>query len=290
MFPDDTVFIQGAAATPISLARAMAEHGRTAGLCNVTVCSMHTEGPAEYTAPDLDGVFRSHSFFMGGNVRKAVAEGRADVVPIFLQDIPRLFHDGIYKPDVSLISVSPPDQHGYCSLGTSVDCVRAALKHSKLIVAQINKQLPRTFGDAIIHQSHLDFATHVDEQLPSHATKAPKDYETKIGQLIAENLVADGATLQMGIGSIPDAVLLALQNHKDLGIHSEMFSDGVVRLVEKGCITNAKKVIHKGRIVASFLIGSKKLYDYVDNNPFIGEHINIAFRQKRNLTILFHVY
>lgn len=136
--------------------------------------------------------------------------------------------------------------------------------------AQINKQLPRTFGDAIIHQSHFDFAAHVDEALPSHGAKASSEVETKIGQLIAENLVVDGATLQMGIGSIPDAVLLALQNHKDLGIHSEMFSDGVVTLVEQGCITNAKKTIHKGRTVGSFLIGSKKLYDFVDNNPSIG--------------------
>lgn len=263
--------MQGAAATPTRLVRSLADHGRAAGLSNVTVCAMHTEGGAEYTAADLAGVFRSVSFFMGGNVRKAVAEGRADTVPIFLQDIPRLFNDGIYKPDVALISVSPPDEHGYCSLGTSVDCVRAALKHSKRIVAQINKQMPRTFGDAIVHQSHFDFAAHVDEPLPSHATKPPKAYETKIGQLIAENLVTDGATLQMGIGSIPDAVLLALQNHKDLGIHSEMFSDGVVTLVERGCITNAKKTIHRGRIVASFLIGSRKLYDFVDNNPFIGE-------------------
>lgn len=147
-----------------------------------------------------------------------------------------------------------------------------SLNHwSPLSVAQINKQLPRTFGDAIIHQSHFDFAAHVDEPLPSHGARASSEVETKIGQLIAENLVVDGATLQMGIGSIPDAVLLALQNHKDLGIHSEMFSDGVVTLVEKGCITNAKKSIHRGRIVASFLIGSKKLYDFVDNNPSIGE-------------------
>lgn len=139
--------------------------------------------------------------------------------------------------------------------------------------AQINKQLPRTFGDAIIHKSHFDFAAYVDDALPSHAVKSPTEQETKIGQLIAENLVVDGATLQMGIGSIPDAVLTALHNHKDLGIHSEMFSDGVVNLVNNGCITNAKKTIHKGRIVASFLIGSKKLYDFVDNNPFIGKHL-----------------
>lgn len=169
--------------------------------------------------------------------------------------------------------MSPPDQHGYCSLGTSVDCVRAALQHSKCIVAQINKRMPRTFGDSIIHQSHFDFATCIDEPLPSHGGKGSTEQETRIGQLIAENLVDDGATLQMGIGNIPDAVLNALHNHQDLGIHSEMFADGVVDLVANGCVTNAKKTIHKGRIVGSFLIGSQKLYDFVDNNPFIGEAV-----------------
>lgn len=187
---------------------------------------MHTEGLAEYTDPALEKTFRSVSFFMGGNVRKAVSEGRADAVPIFLHEIPKLFHQKIYRPDVALISVSPPDQHGYCSLGTSVDCVRAALQHSKVIVgmftnwtifkifigrnfifywfyvfisAQINKQMPRTFGDSIIHQSHFDFAAHIDEPLPSHGGRGPTEQETKIGQLIAENLVDDGATLQMGM-------------------------------------------------------------------------------------------
>lgn len=145
------------------------------------------------------------------------------------------------------------------------------------IVAQINKQMPRTFGDSIIHQSHFDFAACIDEPLPSHGGKPSSAQETKIGQLIAENLVADGATLQMGIGNIPDAVLNALHSHKDLGIHSEMFADGVVDLVEKGCVTNAKKTIHKGRIVGSFLIGTKKLYDFVDNNPFIGNCFFIYF-------------
>ncbi|KAJ6637676.1 4-hydroxybutyrate coenzyme A transferase [Pseudolycoriella hygida] len=271
-----TVFMQGAAATPTVLVKAMAEHGRNANLRDVKICAMHTEGLAEYTDPALEKVFRSTSFFMGGNVRKAVAEGRADCVPIFLHEIPLLFHKKIYCPDVALISVSPPDQHGYCSLGTSVDCVRAALMHSKCIVAQINKQMPRTFGDSIIHQSHFDFATCIDVPLPAHGHKQQTDQETRIGQLIAENLVEDGATLQMGIGNIPDAVLTALHNHKDLGIHSEMFADGVVDLVKNGCVTNAKKTIHKGRIVGSFLIGSKKLYDFVDNNPFI-EMLDIAY-------------
>ncbi|XP_063703436.1 4-hydroxybutyrate coenzyme A transferase [Culicoides brevitarsis] len=265
-----TVFAQGAAATPIDLLNAMTKHGKERNLRDIKVVHMHTEGPATYCAPELKDIFRSVSTFMGGNVRKAVAEGRGDSIPIFLHEIPLLFRRKMIQPDIALIHVSPPDQHGYSSLGTSVDCVRAALENSKIIIAQINKNMPRTFGDGIIHQSHFDFAVNIDTPLPEHGTSKPSsEVETKIGKLIAENLVEDGATLQMGIGNIPDAVLNALHNHKDLGIHSEMFAGGVVDLVAKGCVTNNNKIIHKGRIVGSFLIGTKKLYDFVDNNPFI---------------------
>lgn len=264
-----TVFVQGAAATPLALVAGLTEYGIKNQLKNVDVCHMHTEGPALYAKPEHSEIFRSRSFFMGGNVRQAVADGRGDAIPIFLQDIPLLFHKKIVQPDVALIHVSPPDEHGYCSIGTSVDCVRAALTHSKVIVAQINKKMPRTFGDAIIHKSHFDYAINIDTPLPQHGGKPCSEVETKIGKLIADNLVDDGATLQMGIGSIPDAVLSALHGHKDLGIHSEMFADGVVDLVKTGAVTNNKKTIHKGRIVGSFLIGTQKLYDFVDNNPFI---------------------
>ncbi|XP_067007510.1 4-hydroxybutyrate coenzyme A transferase [Anabrus simplex] len=272
----DTVFVQGAAATPIDLVQAMTAHGKSSCLKDVVVCHMHTEGPAPYTEPDCQGIFRSCSFFMAGNVRKAVAEGRSDCIPIFLSEIPLLFHRKIVKPDVALIHVSPPDQHGYCSLGTSVDCVRAALTYSKIIVAQVNCRMPRTFGDALIHQSHFDFAVKIDKPLPEHGGAPPSAEETMIGKNIAEHLVEDGATLQMGIGSIPDAVLSALGNHKDLGIHSEMFASGVVDLVKKGCITNNRKIIHKGRIVGSFLNGTQALYDFVDNNPFV-EMLDVAY-------------
>ncbi|KAL7729139.1 hypothetical protein ACLKA6_009609 [Drosophila palustris] len=265
----DTVFAQGAAGTPNVLLNAMTMHGKFNKLEKITVCHMHTEGPAEYCKPEYKDIFRSNSFFMGGNVRKAVAEGRGDNVPIFLHEIPQLFYKKIVKPDVTLIHVSPPDRHGYCSLGTSVDCVRAGLLNSKMIVAQINPHMPRTFGDSIIHKSHFDFAVEVNEKLPQHGTGEISAVEKKIGQLIAENLVKDGATLQMGIGSIPDAVLAALHNHKDLGIHSEMFANGVVELVKKGCVTNSKKKMHRGRIVGSFLIGDQALYDFVNDNPFI---------------------
>ncbi|CAG2058085.1 unnamed protein product [Timema podura] len=280
----------------------MTEYGKTSGLKGVTVCHMHTEGNAGYTEADCDGIFRSLSFFMAKNVRKAVVEGRSDTIPIFLQDIPKLFHQKIIKPNVALIQVSPPDQHGYCSIGTSVDCVRAALIHSKCIkicstkfgfnpvflygitnaqkrlgsdccfmttAAQVNPQMPRTFGDSQIHQSHFDFAVKVDVPLPEHGGEPATEVEQKIGSQIADNLVDDGATLQLGIGSIPDAVLAALHDHKDLGIHSEMFAAGTIPLFKSGAITNNKKVIHQGKTIGSFLIGTRALYDFVDNNPSI---------------------
>lgn len=265
----DTVFAQGAAATPVDLLKAMTEVGKKKNLKDIQVCHMHTEGPATYTDPSCEGIFRSNSFFMGGNVRKAVAEGRGDAIPIFLSEIPLLFYKKIIQPDIAVIQVSPPDDHGYCSLGTSVDCVRAGMSHSKIIIAQVNPRLPRTFGDGIIHISHIDYAVKVDTPLPTHGGKPPTEIEAKIGKNIAENLVDDGATLQMGIGSIPDAVLAGLTKHKDLGIHSEMFASGVIDLVNRGCVTNSKKSIHKGRIVGSFLIGTQDLYNFVDNNPFI---------------------
>lgn len=266
---DQSVFIQGAAATPTELLRAMTDYGVRCDVRNVRLYHMHLEGPAPFAKPENAKHFRSVSLFIGGNVRPAVQAGTADCIPIFLHEIPRLFKEGYVKPHISLIHVSPPDDKGYCSFGTSVDCVRSAVSHSKYIVALVNKHMPRTFGDAIIHVSHLDFAVEHHQKLPDHPVKTPSKEELQIGKYIAENLVVNGATLQMGIGSIPDAVLSQLTNHKDLGIHSEMFSDGVVDLVNKGCITNNMKTMHKGRIVGSFCVGSQKLYDFMDNNPFI---------------------
>ncbi|XP_004933631.1 uncharacterized protein LOC114253046 [Bombyx mandarina] len=265
-----TVFAQGAAATPVPLLNAMTEVGKSGSLRDIKVVHMHTEKDAAYVTPECKDIFRSVSLFMAANVRKSVAEGRSDAIPIFLQDIPKLFHRKIIQPDIALIQVSPPDNHGYCSLGTSVDCVRAALVNSKIIIAQVNVNMPRTFGDAIIHVSHIDYAVEDNTPLPEHGVgKAASAEETEIGRLIGENLVEDGATLQMGIGSIPDAVLSALKDHKDLGIHSEMFSVGVIDLVKRGAVTNNLKKNHKGRIVGSFLVGNRQLYDFVDNNPFI---------------------
>ncbi|KAK4321638.1 hypothetical protein Pmani_007585 [Petrolisthes manimaculis] len=265
----DVVFVHGAAATPLRLVAALTEHGKSNGLKDVTVCHIHTEGPALYTSPDCEGIFRSNSFFLGANCRNAVNEGRADYVPIFLSEIPLLFHRGIINIDVALIQVSPPDKHGFCSLGTSVDCARAAVQNAKHIIGQVNPCMPRTFGDGLIHKSHFDAMVDGLANLPEHKPRPRSDVENKIGSLIAENLVVNGATLQMGIGNIPDAVLASLGDHKDLGIHSEMFSDGVVDLVEAGCVTNTHKTFHPGKIVSSFIVGTRKLFNFVDNNPFV---------------------
>lgn len=263
----DVVFLHGAAATPRALVPALAEHGKKAGLKGVTVCHIHTEGAAEYNDPSCDGIFRSCSFFTGANCRKAIAEGRGDFVPIFLGEIPLVFHRKIMPVDVAMVTVSPPDEHGYCSLGTSVDTTRAALIHAKHIIGQVNKNMPRTFGDASVHISHFDSLVEGHIPLPQHKANELSAPEIAIGKHIAENLVEDGATLQMGIGAIPDAVLTQLGNHKDLGIHSEMFSDGVVDLLATGAITNNKKVIHQGKLVSSFTIGTQKLFNWMHNNP-----------------------
>lgn len=264
-----TVFIQGAAATPRALVPALASSGKKRGLKGVKIHHIHTEGAAEYNDPELKDVFRSNSLFTGGNCRKAIEEGRADFTPIFLGDIPQIFYKGIVVPDVALVQVTPADKHGYHSLGTSVDCTRAALIYSKYIIGQVNKNLPRTQGDALVHTSHFDVLVPADLPLPEHPVKGLTDVEKAIGKHIASNLVEDGATMQMGIGAIPDAVLSECKNHKNLGVHSEMFSDGVVDLVHQGVITNNNKKIEQGKIVASFIIGSKKVFDFADDNPFL---------------------
>ncbi|XP_050414234.2 4-hydroxybutyrate coenzyme A transferase isoform X2 [Patella vulgata] len=266
----DKIYIHGAAATPLRLVNCLTKHSLENNLENIEVIHIHTEGPAEFTKPAFEGIIRSNSLFIASNVRQAINEGRADCTPIFLSEIPLLFRRKIVNLDVALISVTLPDEHGYCSLGTSVDCTRAAIENAKYIIALANHNMPRTFGDGLIHQSHID--AMVEEKyvpIPERPQKSLSDAEIEIGRLIAENLVSDGATLQMGIGTIPDAVLCQLFNHRDLGVHTEMFSDGVVDLVDRGAITNAKKVVQTGKIVSSFAVGSKKLYNFMDNNPFV---------------------
>ena len=262
----DNVFIHTAAATPQKLVLAMSE--RHNELSDVQIYHLHTEGPAPYANPDYLKSFKTHSFFVGANVRSAVQTGAADYIPIFLSEVPYLFNNGILSLDVALIQVSPPDKHGYCSMGVSVDASRAAVLHADTVIAQLNPNMPRTHGDGIIHNSQISYAIEVDE--PIHKIRPPEltDKELAIGRNCA-NLIEDGATLQMGIGSIPDAVLASLSNHKNLGVHTEMFSDGIIPLIESGVVNNSEKRVHPGKVVGSFTVGTRKLYDFMDDNPLI---------------------
>jgi 4-hydroxybutyrate CoA-transferase len=262
----DRVWIHGMAAAPQALIRAMVE--RADELRDVEIVQLHTEGPAPYADPEHAQSFRVNALFVGANVRKAVDEGRADYIPVFLSEAPALFRQGILPLDVALITVSPPDKHGFYSLGTSIEATRAAVQTAKIVIAQVNRFMPRTHGDALVHASQIHRLVEHDEPIAEHPHCTPTEVQLAIGRNVA-GLVEDGATLQMGIGAIPDAVLAALTGHKHLGIHTEMFSDGVIDLVDKGIITNENKKIHPGKIVATFVIGTRRLYDFVDDNPFI---------------------
>jgi acyl-CoA hydrolase len=239
---------------------------RAPELSGVDVVHLHTEGPAPYAAPELAASFHTNALFVGANLRAAVADGTADYIPVFLSEVPALFRRRVLPLDVALVQVSPPDAHGFCSLGVSVDASLAAVQTAEHVVAQINPRMPRTHGDGLIHIDHIDHAVAVDE--PIHEQPMPEltEAERVIGRHCA-GLIDDGATLQLGIGAIPNAVLAALRDHKDLGIHTEMFSDGVVDLVERGVITGRRKLKHPGKLVASFLVGTRRLYDFVDDNP-----------------------
>ncbi len=267
------VFIQSVAAAPLYLINAMTE--RSGELRSVEIIHLHTEGEARYTGPEYAGSFFTNALFVGANTRKAIREGRGDYIPVFLSEIPQLFTKGVLPIDVALIQVSPPDKHGFCSLGTSVDVTPAALQSAKYVIAQINKQMPRTHGDSLVHVSRFDAAIEVDEPLYEHHPGEPSPEEEIIGRHVA-GLVEDGSTLQMGIGAIPNAVLKALTNHKNLGIHTEMFSDGVIPLIESGVINNSMKRIHPGKVVSGFVMGTRKLYDFVDDNPQVAM-LNIAY-------------
>ena len=262
----DHVFVHSAAAAPQALIKAMTD--RADELKNVSVYHLHTEGDAPYTDSKYNKCFTTHSLFIGANARKAIREGNASYIPVFLSEVPQLFRRKILPIDVAMIQVSPPDKHGFCSLGVSVDTSRAAQECARHVIAQINPQMPRTHGDGLIHISKFDSFVEVDEPLPSHETKALTEAEQQIGQHIA-GLIEDGATLQMGIGAIPNAVLNALGTHKRLGIHTEMFSDGIIDLVEKGVITGEEKKVHPGKIISGFVIGSQRLYDFIDDNPLV---------------------
>jgi 4-hydroxybutyrate CoA-transferase len=262
----DRVFIHSVAAAPQRLVDALT--ARAGELRVVEIVSLHTEGRAPYAAPEHAKSFRVNALFVGANVRKAVDEGRADYMPVFLSDIPKLFRTGVMPLDVALVHVSPPDLHGFCSLGVSVDVTRAAVQTARTVIAQVNPRMPRTHGDGLIHVDAIDYLVEVDEpihELPEHELT---DAERAIGRHCAE-LVEDGSTLQLGIGAIPQATFASLGDHQRLGIHTEMLSDGVVDLVEKGVITGEAKRIHPGKIVAGFALGTRRLYDFLHDNPLV---------------------
>lgn len=261
---NDRVFVHSVAAVPQILIDALVE--RAAELRDVEFVHLHTEGKATYAEPAYFESFKVNAFFVGPNIRSAVNDGRADYIPVFLSEIPALFRRGVLPIDVALIHVSTPDKHGFCSLGVSVDIARSAVECAKIVVAQINPQMPRTHGDALVHISDIDHAVFVDTPLPEVKMPELTDIDRAIGSYVAE-MIEDGSTLQMGIGSIPNAVLASLLGHKDLGIHTEMFSDGLIELVEKGVVTGRKKAKHPGKIVAGFVMGTRRLYDFIDDNP-----------------------
>lgn len=261
---DQRVFVHGAAATPLALLRALA--ARAPELRGVELVHLHTEGESPCTAPGLAASFRSNALFLGANLRDAVARGEADYVPAFLSEMPSLFRQRVLPLDVALVHVSPPDRHGYCSLGVSVDIARAAVDSAAVVIAQVNARMPRSHGDGLVHHSRFTASIAVDDELPGHEVKPSSPLEAAIGRHCAA-LIEDGATLQTGIGSIPDAVLAALDQHRDLGVHTEMFSDGVLRLVERGVVNGRRKAVHPGKLVAGFVVGSRRVYDFLDDNP-----------------------
>jgi 4-hydroxybutyrate CoA-transferase len=260
----DTVFIHGVAQAPQILIDAMVD--RAPELRDVRIIHIHHEGRADYARPEYEGIFRLESFFVGHNVRKATMAGIADYIPVFLSEIPGLFRNGILPIDVALMNVSPPDKHGYVSLGTSIDIALAAVQSARHVIAQVNPQVPRALGVGCMSVKEFDTFVEHDSPIIEVPVPEPTPTEERVSDYIA-TLVEDGATLQMGIGGIPNAVLSRLHNHKNLGIHTEMFSDGVLPLVEKGVVTNSEKRIVPDHIVSSFVMGTRKVYDFIDDNP-----------------------
>ena len=263
----DRVFVQGAAMTPNTLVNALCEN-RYKELENVEVISIHTDGEVKYAIPPYSQAFKINSCFVGGNVRKAVNTNQGDYIPIFLSEIGLLFRRNILPLDVAIVQVSPPDRHGYCSLGISVDVTLPAIQTAKKVIAQVNPHVPRTHGDGIIHVRNIDYAIDVNDPIHTYNPTELSETDKLIGKHVAE-LIEDGATLQLGIGNIPNAVLNNLQNHKRLGVHTEMFSDGLLPLIEKGIVTGEDKLVNIRKIVTSFAAGSQKLYDFIDDNPLV---------------------
>ncbi len=276
------VFIGSGAGEPQSLVRAMVANK---AVSDIEVIHIMTLGTAPYVEGEAASRFRHNAFFIGANVRKTVARGDADYTPVFLSEIPRLLRNRRIVVDVALIQVSPPDEHGYCSYGVATDIVKSAAESARMVIAEVNSNAPRALGDSFIHVNRIDRLVPCDDPLLEAPQGAPDELSKAIARHIT-GLIPNGATLQLGIGSIPDAVLHFLTEHRDLGIHTEMFSDGIIPLIEKGVVTNSRKTIHAGKIVASFVLGSKKLYDFIDNNPMIefrpSEYTNDPFVIARN--------
>lgn len=264
---NDRVFIHGSAATPLTLVKALLARGGE--ITNVELVAISTFGQIDWDHPHIRKNFYLNSLFVSGNVREWVNSESGDYVPVFLSEIPNLFRNGYLPLDVALVQVSPPDIHGYCSLGTSIDAARCAVQVAQKVIAQVNPNMPRTHGDGQVHVSRFASMIWDESSLPevNYAQKVDAA-SLRIGEHVA-GLIEDGSTLQTGIGAIPDAVLAQLGNHKGLGIHTEMFSDGIVPLVEKGVITNEHKKIHPGKIVTSFIAGTRKVYDFVHDNPSV---------------------
>ncbi|MGQ9833212.1 MAG: acetyl-CoA hydrolase/transferase family protein [Candidatus Villigracilaceae bacterium] len=273
------VFMTGNVSVPQRLLAALVEYAPN--LHDVEICQALSVAPSDYVRPEMEGHLRVNTLFISANVRKAVQEARADFTPILLSEFTLLFKNGILPVDVAMIHVSPPDEHGFCSLGVEVGLSKSPAESAKIIIAEVNEQMPRTLGDSFIHVSRLTHIVPVDYPIAELPQGGEGDEVSKSIASYIVDLIPDGATLQMGIGAIPDAVLNYLDNKKDLGIHSEMFSDGVVRLVEKGIITNARKSLLPGKIVAGFILGTQKLYHWAHNNPLCEfrrqEYVNDPF-------------
>ena len=262
----DRVHMSSVAVTPHTLLKPLVERGRNKELKNVKIQHIHIEGAVEYANHEFEGIFQAEQFFVAGNMRKQTQAGYADYIPVFLSETQKLIREGYLKVNVALIMVSPPDKHGFVSLGTSVDATLAAVQTADTVIAAVNPNVPRCWGDAMIHIDEIDIFVEDNIPLYAHSLAPLTETEVAIGKNVAA-LVDDRACLQMGIGGIPNAVLAQLGNHKDLGVHSEMFSDGILPLVEKGIVTGKYKNIDRGKMVACFLMGSKALYDFVDDNP-----------------------
>lgn len=287
----DRVHLSSVAVTPHALIKPLVERGRRKEIYDVKIQHIHIEDKVDFADPEFEGVFVSEQFFVGANLRKQTQAGYADYIPVFLSETQKLIRDGYLKVNVAMIMCSVPDKHGFVSLGTSVDATRAAVENADIVIAAVNSNVPRAWGDAIMPIDQIDIFVEDDSPLYSHPAAELTDTDIAIGKNVAE-LIEDGACLQMGIGGIPNAVLAQLGNHKDLGVHTEMFAEGILPLVEKGVVNGRKKQIDQGKMVASFLMGTQELYDFVDDNPLVAmmdvRHTNSVniIRQNHKVTAI----